>query len=298
MPGQEVALPGTRAVEAEDREDVASEAAPDEGAAEFIARRVRDLARELEARSTDALGSDDPEAVHKARVATRRLRALLIEFDPYVPATIRAKIGGLKKAGRRLGVVRDLDVLVAAFTARPDAVEFELVIRELTEREAKERRALRRYLARSGFSDLLATLSSAEPESLAGPTALEAFREAEARLARVESAACDRLAGDPSDPSLHLLRIVHKRFRYLLESVRDLNPLPLAARDLKRRVRYHRDLQDRLGAHQDAVVRLETVAAMVPAHPGLSRQAVRLLDELDESRRAMLELLGVAWVEP
>lgn len=272
------------------------EAPTDESASAFVARRVRDLAAELAARAVETVGSNDPEAVHKARVATRRLRALLLEFGDHAPAMVRERAVALKKAGRRLGVVRDLDVLIEAFAAREDAADFDPVLASLRERETIARKDLRRFLASGKFEALLGALASAEAEDAlgAGPTAVEAFREAEARLERVAAEGAARLTEAPTDAHLHALRIVHKRLRYLHEAVRDLNPAALPPRDLKRRVRYHRDLQDKLGAHQDAVVRLETVAAMVPECATLARQAVRLLEELDASRRTVLTLLGLS----
>src|SRR4029077_17095437 len=62
--------------------------------------------------------SDDPESVHKARVATRRLRSDLRTFRPVLEREwsepLRAELQWL---GRALGKVRDADVLLDALAA-------------------------------------------------------------------------------------------------------------------------------------------------------------------------------------
>ncbi|MGZ4200180.1 MAG: CHAD domain-containing protein, partial [Thermoleophilia bacterium] len=54
---------------------------------------------------------DDPEDLHDMRVATRRMRAALRVFGPYLDAdTMHPVERGLRRTGRVLGAVRDLDV--------------------------------------------------------------------------------------------------------------------------------------------------------------------------------------------
>jgi inorganic triphosphatase YgiF len=54
---------------------------------------------------------DDPEDLHDMRVATRRMRAVLRVFGPYLDTgTMRPVERGLRRTGRVLGAVRDLDV--------------------------------------------------------------------------------------------------------------------------------------------------------------------------------------------
>src|SRR5262245_4161081 len=57
-----------------------------------------------------AIGHGDVEALHRARVATRRLRELLplLPFDPHTSRKLNRR---LRKATRELGTVRELDVL-------------------------------------------------------------------------------------------------------------------------------------------------------------------------------------------
>ena len=54
---------------------------------------------------------DDPEDLHDMRVATRRMRAALRVFAPYLDQDVMKPVErGLRRTGRKLGSVRDLDV--------------------------------------------------------------------------------------------------------------------------------------------------------------------------------------------
>jgi CHAD domain-containing protein len=57
---------------------------------------------------------DDPESVHDMRVAIRRARAAVHLFGPYFrKRTLRPLVAGLRRLGRALGAVRDLDIALA-----------------------------------------------------------------------------------------------------------------------------------------------------------------------------------------
>src|SRR5215472_8670210 len=84
----------------------------------------------------DALGANaarardgDPDAVHDARVAVRRLRSTLRTFRPLLPAadldSIRAELRWL---GASLGQVRDAQVMSDRLIAAVDAEPPELVV--------------------------------------------------------------------------------------------------------------------------------------------------------------------------
>ena len=56
---------------------------------------------------------EDPEALHDMRVATRRMRAAFALFGAHFDKKTLKLFGkGLRRAGRTLGAVRDLDVLL------------------------------------------------------------------------------------------------------------------------------------------------------------------------------------------
>lgn len=56
---------------------------------------------------------EEIEELHKMRVATRRMRAAFAVFaEVYEPQVVKDYLGGLRRTGRSLGRVRDLDVLL------------------------------------------------------------------------------------------------------------------------------------------------------------------------------------------
>src|SRR5450756_2006069 len=68
------------------------------------------LARMLEHEAGTRLG-EDPEELHVMRVSTRRLRMALRVFEEYLDRqALRPVLKGLRRTGRTLGAVRDLDV--------------------------------------------------------------------------------------------------------------------------------------------------------------------------------------------
>src|SRR5690606_30776478 len=84
---------------------------PDDPMSEAGRKILRFHFRRMLRQESGARQGDDPEAVHDMRVATRRLRAALRVFGPYYdPGVIHPLDRGLRRAGRALGAVRDLDV--------------------------------------------------------------------------------------------------------------------------------------------------------------------------------------------
>lgn len=70
----------------------------------------------------DILDQEDSEAVHKMRVASRRLRAALDAFESGADAKLFKKVNRqVKRLADRLGVVRDTDVMVEGLRADQQA---------------------------------------------------------------------------------------------------------------------------------------------------------------------------------
>ncbi len=65
-----------------------------------------------------ARSGEDPEDVHKMRVATRRMRALLRLVEPWFRAPAGGSSRDLRALAARLGAVRDLDVQLEMLPAR------------------------------------------------------------------------------------------------------------------------------------------------------------------------------------
>jgi CHAD domain-containing protein len=192
----------------------------------------------------------DPEDLHKHRVATRRLRAVL--RDEPLRTELRW-IGGV------LGAVRDLDVLIEHYAGEAESLEpdeklaFRPVLLRLSRRRAAARRRLAEALDSERYFELLDALEAVAPD----PTPAEtAHAEAEKQFRKLRKQV--RAAGDsPEDAILHELRKRAKRVRYAAERAAgagDDSLVELGARA--------KALQDVLGVHQDAVVGEETLRGL------------------------------------
>ena len=203
---------------------------------------------------------DDPESVHQARVATRRLRSDLRTFrdvvDQHWSEPLRDE---LKWLGERLGDVRDADVLLGRLEARIDALPHADAqgARDLFDTLRAQRAAARDRLLTAMRSDRYLTLLDRlvdatdhvpastdhdDPDDLE----LEQFVRRPWKKLRQAVQALD---DDPPDEDLHRVRIRAKRARYAAEAV-----APAVGRDARRFAKRVADVQDTLGEHQDAVV--------------------------------------------
>ena len=78
----------------------------------------------LEEQLSGVIGDRDPEFVHQARVATRRMRAALILFHNVIPETQATYFEGhLKWLGGLFGGIRDLDVFIINLTRDKRVIE-------------------------------------------------------------------------------------------------------------------------------------------------------------------------------
>ena len=202
----------------------------------------------------------EPEDVHQARVATRRLRSDLRTFAPLLePGWADSLREELRWLGGELGRVRDAEVLADRLTATAS---------RLPEADAESGRAIAAVLA-SGVEGARAELLAAirEPRYVALLDRLVSAARAPALTADADAPArkvCPRLVARPwkrlwregrrlgpysSDAELHALRIRAKRCRYAAEAV-----APVMGARAARFAEAVSELQSVLGEHQDAVV--------------------------------------------
>ena len=189
---------------------------------------VRLLANDPAAR----LGSD-PEAVHQARVATRRLRSDLKTLGPLLdPAAAGWLRVELAWVGELLGAVRDLDVMIGrigelAITRGLEPTAASAIVTELKDDRRRHHAELvdglgsRRYIK---LVDALIDAASVPPladgidgERSARNPLRKLARKAYRRVARGVA----RLDGAPSDADLHEIRKRAKRARYAAELATD-----------------------------------------------------------------------------
>jgi CHAD domain-containing protein len=214
-------------------------------------------ARLCERDAEDAL---DPDAVHDARVAVRRLRSDLRSFRAFLDAewsdSLREQ---LQFAGDALGAARDADVLLARLGAHADRVpeadrgRLDEVLAPLrAERDAAYVR-VRALLGDERYAALghVVCTGSADPPLNAGAQA-DADDGAAAVMRDAWRSLCKAVRhaeNAPTDAHLHRVRIKAKRVRYAAEALHAFLGAP--ARRLAHRVAR---LQDVLGEQHDAVV--------------------------------------------
>jgi CHAD domain-containing protein len=204
---------------------------------------------------------EDPEAVHGARVAVRRLRSDLRSFrsvlDPSWSKPLRDELGWL---GSSLGEVRDLEVLGDRLEGRVTDLrpEDKAVGEHLVARVRAARSAARERLLADLRSDRYTALLDRLVEGSQAPAVLPdaADRTATSVLVPLMAGpwkhlerACTRIDDDAPDELLHAARIRAKRARYAADAL-----APLVGASARRFARAAAGLQDVLGEHQDAVV--------------------------------------------
>lgn len=231
---------------------------PPHASALDVARVVlQELNRDLRRHARAARGSEDPERTHKLRVSVRRLRTGIRLFGPLLDADRAEPIAeDLRWLFRRLGAVREFDVLFAALAESADAVvrRSEPTIEpELAARRQRAARAARRALSSRRYVRLLRELRQL-PRALvaaddAPPRARRwARKRLQKRLSRVLALRAKH--AERHEVERHELRKQMKKLRYAVELLG-----PLFAR---KRVRAYLapliDLQDVLGELNDAVV--------------------------------------------
>ncbi|MCX5397003.1 CYTH and CHAD domain-containing protein [Streptomyces sp. NBC_00102] len=271
-------------------------------AGEQVLARVR---RQTEAIVTldPAVRRDLPDAVHRMRVATRRLRSAFKSYREVLDRAVTDPVGAeLKWLAAELGTVRDHEVLEARLLHHVDEVEPALLLGPVrgrlerwgaAERTAARRRTLAvldgdRYLALLGALDALLAdppLLPAAGEDAAGVLARAALKDHDRLTARVHHA-LDLPPGHDRDLAMHEARKAAKRTRYAGEAAR-----PVLGKPAKRLAKRVKAVQSLLGDHQDGVVAREALRALaVHAHgAGESAFTWGLLYGREEAAAARLE---------
>ena len=240
----------------------------------------------------------DEEAVHKMRVATRRLRSALATFGRCFDADAIGPLGDeLRWFGGMLGALRDDHVLLAHLEAEVTELPAELVLgpvheqlrAELTGSAQEHLAAVVDALDGERFVDLIESvhrLVEAPPWS-DGPRGTGVRRRTLRRAARRAVRRVERrLPSDPqaaADAQLHELRKAAKRARYALEAI--VATEGAAATEAAARFEA---VQELLGEHQDSVVAREVLRRLGAASRGRARNGFTfgLLHEV-EHRRAL-----------
>ncbi len=222
----------------------------------------------------------DGEAVHKMRVATRRLRSTLRSFASLLPGGDLDRLHDeIKWLTGILGEVRDCDVMTGRLLQLVAAEPPELILgpvasrvnQLLAARAARAREHLSAGLTSQRYRKLLIDLDALVADvgvtdlgtrtvritaDALRRTAGKALRRADKKLTAAVTTPPTPHDGGPAQPGqptrdmrLHEARKAYKRARYAVELIE-----PIAGRRATKLANRLTDLQDILGAHQDAIV--------------------------------------------
>ena len=209
---------------------------------------------------------EDMEELHDMRVAIRRLRAACAVFSPaFLPKALQKHLKGLRRTGRTLGKVRDLDVfiekarryqatlppehrpalapLLHTWAAARDAARQELVAYLHSRRYQAFKAKFYAFVSTPGAGALPAPAAMSVPYLVreAAPALIYAC------LASVR--AFDALLPQATLEQFHALRIAFKNLRYTLEYFREV-----LGEEVKAVINEIKGLQDHLGDLNDAHV--------------------------------------------
>lgn len=254
---------------------------------------------------------DDPEWVHQARVALRRIRTLLHMAKPLMPRRTKAVRERLHALTQALGQVRDRDVLLTetlpslmlqtgphpADTALQERLTFDrlqalAVVKTLLESPECVQGLLMLERLRLGLMD------RQQPSSL--ELARTALKNAYRSLVAAAEAAQE--GGDPE--AWHRVRIAAKRLRYSLESYTGL----WKPAKLRRWLQALAKLQEQLGQHNDGSQVIALLEPLRPERNGCASSdlplderisalvsAARLRQQLPEAELQALLALPLFW---
>lgn len=249
-----------------------------------------------------ALAQGDVNALHRTRVASRRLRELLpiLQLDHDVTDRLSHR---LRKVTARLGVVRELDVLLMLLdelheSRRHDHAALARVAEDVSRERARARGQLvgrrvplddLKQIARR-LSRAADELDAASPTPAAGPSRARGWRWAlDARIAR-RAASLRRAIAEAGavylPDRLHAVRIAVKKLRYALEIAADV-----AGERTTPDLRLLERAQELLGRLHDLQTLMERVrgvqASLTPPNIAAWRELDALITALENSCRRL-----------
>ncbi len=263
---------------------------------------------ELRKLTPAALRGEDTDAVHDARVATRRLKAAIDLLDPLLSSRCQRAFSKVSKSLRKqLGPLRDLDVMLehlgklstpihlAATTwlrARLDACRNAVV--EAGKDETPPSRILARLGAWWGVRQDILDGREQISRLLTNSIHLQLTAFAEQARQLVEFLASDPATRARNDP--HQLRIAGKSLRYTMEMAKEHGVnLPAAV------MRQFKSMQECLGLWHDYIVLTErmlceTVDCDLALHdPGLQSQILKLAQLTLNKAQSELRKMANLW---
>lgn len=309
----EKGLSSKRATEPPTTPDIPSDEGPEKRQIRTLPEIITRQLELLRAHHSTVLETMNVEAVHKMRVATRRLQASLDLLEHEM--NVRKLKRRLRNWRRALSLVRNYDVFLemlekeTAIRGRARREQIQLVTAKLQEQRAHTAAEVRGFLEQIDIDKLslrlgvTAPLAVTDPDQLVitGSTLLNAIDEQ-----NVAGYAADRLdqrlsefqalvaqsqpTTDPAD--LHQLRIAAKRVRYLLEIV-----MQMGYGDASRALAWLRSLQDRIGdwhdleALEEEIITIVSDREFLKQHLGESSDMLQAAERLQKKKERLVSLL-------
>jgi len=196
----------------------------------------------------------EAEAVHQLRVASRRMRTVLLAVRKFLPPNWgEPLIAGLKWLSELFAHARDLDVQMRYFRREGkelkahDRRPLERFLRHLQTERDKTQRTLMDEIKSAQYLGVVSKLLQAAEVPVAMETKESLIDVAASQFRRLRKTV-RKLKQSPSDHALHRVRIKTKRARYAAELCRgDGKPIDRFIKTAER-------FQDFLGTNQDAVL--------------------------------------------
>ena len=223
-----------------------------------------------------AAQNGEVEPIHQVRVASRRLRAAVRLFSPYIqPIKPRDIEERLKWIGAQAGAVREFDMLekLSRRTTRkldPEIVkELDPIWEEFKERRKEAAEHLAKTLNSPRYKSLAKQLSGRIEITAEGDVAFAAVApKLISPMLKSAIKAGEKLGDDPAPDSLHRLRKRSKNARYALEMM-----MGLGGKALRQELKRLEDLQEVLGDYHDAAVAVDWMKNFVSSRELLANVA-------------------------
>ncbi len=259
---------------------------------EVVGRAITQAYDRLVVHESELRLGDDPESVHQARVATRRLRSDLRTFEKFVDAQWAAELRAeLRWLGSELGAVRDIEVQrdrLREHAGRLPPAEADAarrVVRRLDADRAAAKSDLLAALRQERYTQLRTDLAAAAARPAYGVAALDRAADALAPVVRGRWKKVRRtvrkLGDNPSDEALHATRVRAKQCRYAAEACE-----PAFGKPARRLARAMAKVQDVLGEHHDAVVATAWLAKTAHECSPAEAYAIGMLAQIEREAAA------------
>jgi CHAD domain-containing protein len=261
-----------------------------------LCKYLDDLVNDLSTLTPAALDKFDKEAIHKARVATRRLKAALELLEPVLD---RDHVKPFAKIGRqlrhRLGPLRDIDVMLGHLEKikPPHTAAADWLCQRLVAERHHAREKSQCKISTSKVLSRLGTWKTLREDVIAAEEAVPCL------LAESLHLQLDRFVEQAAQiKNAHQLRIAGKALRYTLELAKaNKQNLPPGV------VRAFKSMQDALGIWHDFVVLTEFAmeesieADLALADTALQRQVLNFTIYCMTRARRSLDHFVKLWSE-